>query len=240
MIIIPLQKLIIMKISFFSLLLLLPPVYGFSQDLSYDIYSANTNSITKVKLIGAMTFADICSGYPVNWIKEYISAEISTSSDSEIIKAESKNDVLSTDQMSILDNARIGTIITIDVKYKSRNSVTNIVETHNLNFTTTVVPEKEAEYSEGYEQLLKFIKENAINKISESDSKQMQQGKLKFIVDADGVIRDATLLISSSNPEIDKLLLDTIMNMPKWKPAETENGTKVKQVFEFKIGNMGC
>ena len=39
----------------------------------------------------------------------------------------------------------------------------------------------------------------------------------------------------------DKLLLEVINGMPKWKPAENAKGVKVKQDFEFIGGFMvGC
>ena len=47
---------------------------------------------------------------------------------------------------------------------------------------------------------------------------------------------------SSGDAATDKLLLKAITKMPKWKPAETTDGTKVKQAFEFSVNNdtPGC
>jgi len=44
---------------------------------------------------------------------------------------------------------------------------------------------------------------------------------------------------TSGDQKTDKLLLKAINKMPKWKPAENSDGIKVKQEFEFSVGNCG-
>ncbi|MFT4667667.1 MAG: hypothetical protein ACI9XB_004640 [Gammaproteobacteria bacterium] len=43
---------------------------------------------------------------------------------------------------------------------------------------------------------------------------------------------------SSIDENVNELLLETIQNMPCWKPAEYANGLKVKQEFVLTVGNM--
>ena len=109
-----------------------------------------------------------------------------------------------------------------------------------MHFEVTVVPEIEAEFIGGHEQLTQYLKENAIDKISETDSKTMQQAIVSFTVNEKGAITNAQISTTSGDPEIDKLLMKAITRMPKWKPAENAMGIKVKQDFQFTVGNGGC
>ena len=58
----------------------------------------------------------------------------------------------------------------------------------------------------------------------------------------EGKIADATISKSSGDAATDKLLLKAITKMPKWKPAQTTDGTKVTQEFEFVVydSKSGC
>lgn len=111
-----------------------------------------------------------------------------------------------------------------------------------IHYDVTVVPEVEAEYMTGTKELTEYLKKNAIDKISEATAKLLQPTIVSFTVNEDGKITDATVSKSSGDAATDKLLLKTINKMPNWKPAETTDGTKVKQTFEFSVnGNSkGC
>ena len=85
-----------------------------------------------------------------------------------------------------------------------------------------------------------YLKENGIDKISEKALGIFQQALISFTVDTDGNITDAEISQTSGDPETDKVLLDALNKMPKWKPAENSKGIKVKQEFEFSVGNGGC
>ena len=103
-----------------------------------------------------------------------------------------------------------------------------------------VIPEIEAEYVGGYQQLAKHIKENIINKISDNTPQQYQSGIVLFTIDENGEIKDTRISKSSGDLNTDKFLIKSVNKMPKWKPAENSNGIKVKQEFLFSFGNQGC
>ena len=136
----------------------------------------------------------------------------------------------------------MGSNIIVDVNYKYKNPVTNEINIHTMHAAVTLVPEIEAEYIGGYEQLRKYLKEKCIKKISELIPKQFQQGSVRFTVNEKGEIVNAEISMSSGDKAADKLLLDAINKMPKWKPAENSKGIKVKQQFQFSMGNGndGC
>lgn len=212
----------------------------FSQNLTYEVHGKYLRSIKKEKLNKANFVHDIIPYYPAQWIMSYVSVEILTTCDDKAMMATSKSDNLSTEQKKILNAVDLGTDIVINITYKYKNPVTDNIDIGTMNYSATLVPEFEAEYSGGHQKMTQYLEENAINKISDTTSKQIQQVIVRFTVNEEGEIANAQIFKKSGDPKIDQLLLDVITKMPKWKPAEDPKGIKVQQEFEFSAGNVGC
>jgi TonB family protein len=71
-------------------------------------------------------------------------------------------------------------------------------------------------------------------------SKEFQQGKVLFTVSEAGEIVNTKISKTSGDAKTDKLMIEAINKMPKWKPAENAKGIKVAQEFEFGVGRGGC
>ena len=230
-----------MKNSIITLFLLHLVLFGYSQDIPYDVRGTYNRPIVKEKLNKAKTLSDINPGYPSSWISREFSVVLMATCNGIVMEAESPNDTLSNEQISILKMADIGTDIVVDIKYNPKNSIIDDLDIRVINFTYSVVPEIEAEYFGGYELLKQYLKENAIDKISEPIAKQIQLATVRFTINEQGQIIDALISKSSEDEKTDKILLQAIREMPKWKPAENSNGIKVKQEFIFTVGNIvGC
>ncbi len=180
--------------------------------------------------------------YPAAWIDSYSSVEVSTVSNGTSMSAPGDNEILNEYQKDLLRTADLGSDVSINIIYKTDNSATREPMSSIIHYDVTVVPEVEAEYMTGTKELTQYLKKNAIDKISEATAKLLQPTIVTFIVNEEGKIADAQVVKSSGNAATDKLLLKTITKMPKWKPAETADGIKVKQAFEFSVsGNTkGC
>jgi len=228
-----------MKRATLTLLLFLFLKTGFSQDLNFNVSGFNARPVTKEKLNAAKTLSDINPGYPSSWITDYISSEISATRNGKIVKVSGTNDILNSEQRRILNSFDQGTDVLVEVKYKSKNAVTDKVVNLSVNFSVTIVPEKEAEYFGGNEKMKNYLKENAINKIPEPYAKDLQ-AVVRFIVNEEGDIAGARISRTSGDDKIDDLLLEAINKMPKWKPALDSKGIKVRQEFAFSVGNGGC
>ena len=215
---------------------------GLPRELSYGVRGNYERPVTKEKLDVAKSISDFIPDYPVNWITEYVSVEILAACNGKVMKAVSANDVLSAEQKNILKTVDPGTAIIINVKYRSKNTVTDNIENHTMNVSMMIVPEREAEYVGGKQQMKKYLKENVINKIYETIPGQFQDANaiVIFTVNEEGEIVNAKISKTSGDPKTDKLLVEAITKMPKWKPAENSKGIKVKQEFEFSVGNGGC
>jgi TonB family protein len=213
---------------------------SFAQDLNYEVHGKYIHPIKKEALVKAQSMSDLIPYYPSGWIAAYISTDIKTTKNGTPEMAAGINDQLSTEQKQILSSADLGSDVIITIKYKSKNQVTGNIDTGRSNYSATIIPETEAEYPGGNQQMTQYLKENAINKISESTSKQLQQALVGFTVNEKGAIANAQIIKTTGDPETDKLLLKVINNMPKWSPAEDLKGRKVEQEFEFSVGMGGC
>ena len=144
-------------------------------------------------------------------------------------------------QRGILKNADTGTDIVVNVKYNLKNSTATDGEVRLINFSYTVIPEIEAVYPGGDPVLKQYLKKNAIDKIAEPVANALKLTTVRFTINEEGQVTNARITTTSEDAKIDNLLLETINKMPKWKPAENAQGIKVKQEFEFRVGNsFGC
>ncbi|NTV82825.1 MAG: energy transducer TonB [Bacteroidales bacterium] len=231
-----------MKTPIIGLLFSLLVVTAFTQNLNVAVHGIYTNPITKEKLSKARSMADIISYYPSSWIESYNSAEITVISSSSTFSAKSANDILSKEQLKLISSLDFGTEIVINIGYQRMNPITNKTEDGNMHYKATVIPETEAVYSDGYEELTHYLKSNTVENISADDSKDLHQAVVRFTVDEAGEIVNANIFKSSGKPGIDKLLLEAINDMPKWRPAADSQGHKVRQEFEFTLSDSsdGC
>lgn len=229
-----------MKTTITTLLMILFFAIGFSQELRYEIHGKYTRGVSKEKLEVAKTMIDIRPGYPSTMIDDYTSTEISVTTNGKIMKAVGFNDTLSADQQTILQMADVGSDINVEVGYVHQNPVTLLPDIREMHFVLSVVPEVEATYPGGYQELSSYLKKSAIDKMPEGFSKENKLVVIGFTVTETGDIINARVSQSSTDPEIDRILLKAINRMPNWTPAENGEGAKVYQEFEFIVGNGGC
>jgi len=156
----------------------------------------------------------------------------------------SMSDKLTKEQKNILNSADPGTDLNIKIKYNYKNptdkSFGNDGEIRAGNLTVTVVPEIEAEYPGGYDQLTDYLIKNIINKFPEKKAAdKIQRAMVKFAINEEGQIVDVKMSRTSGDLNIDKLVVEAVNKMPKWKPAKTSGGAKTKQAFSIPLGNGG-
>jgi len=232
-----------MKKSFLSLAFLLLFVSGFSQDLKFDVHGKYRRAIHKETLSSAKTLADLISGYPSNWISAYTSVEIKGTSGGKTVSYTSTDDLLTNEQHLFLCSADLCSDVVINVKYTYNNGPSGKAENNQIHVTLTLIPDVEAVYSGGEEEMNTFIKQNAISRIPEATSKKITGAIFRFTVDENGEVGNIQLTRTTGDTTTDALLMETLRNMPKWKPAENADGTKVKQEFEFSLNGArsgGC
>jgi TonB family protein len=136
-----------------------------------------------------------------------------------------------------MNKADVGTDISVKVQYIPDNTLKHN-DVKEMTFSFVVDPESEATFYGGEQQLKKYLKEHGLEKISPANIKRYHLAAVKFTINEEGQVINAHVFESSKDEKVDKLLLDTISKMPRWKPAEYANGTKVKQEFVLLVGDM--
>ena len=94
-------------------------------------------------------------------------------------------------------------------------------ENASSKFDAVDIPEEMPEFPGGINELMKFLQENM--KYPEDATKEGKQGRVivRFVIDKDGTISDATVL-RSVYPSIDAEALRVVNAMPKWTPGKVK------------------
>ena len=198
-------------------------------------------SISRQQSVEAKTLLDLNKYYKPSWVKEYMSVEINTIHNGKIKKAKSPNDTLTEVQKENLLMADVGEDISVKVRYLPDNAlVENDVKEFNFHFI--IDPETEAHCAGGALQMKEYLIENVINKIPAGSLKQIDLAIVQFTIDEGGHVGNVQPYKSAyytyQDETIHNILMQAICNMPKWVPAEYSNGTRVKQDFVIRVGNM--
>ena len=226
-----------LNLTLFLLLLMLP---GFSKEPMYYVKGTYDRAVKKEVIADAKMISDLVPGYAKNWITDIISVELLVTNNGKVMKAEGKSETLNMQQKNLLNSVDLFSHIVINVKYRDENAATAKMDIRDMHVSLTVVPETEAEFVGGAEKMKKYLKENAVSKIDELTAEYMLNGIITFTVNEEGAISNVKITKSTGDPKIDDMLVAAINKMPKWKPAMNKNGVKVKQEFEFRVGNEGC
>ncbi len=105
----------------------------------------------------------------------------------------------------------------------------------------SIAPKHSAQYSEGNEAMINYLKENSVTDIAIARKDKMQPGKISFTVTYDGKIKDARISESSGYDSIDQKMLRLIAEMPgSWEPGMNSYGVRVDQALTFFFGFAGC
>ncbi|MES2513805.1 MAG: TonB family protein [Bacteroidota bacterium] len=232
-----------MKKIILTPLLLLSFISVFAQKPEFELHSQQSNPIKKEKLATAEVMSDIIPGYPTSWIMDYVSVSISGTCNGKTISAKGTNEKLTTEQKNILNTADLGTHIWVNIEYKCVNAVSQKLEISDMHYKTTYAPDVDAEYVTGNQKMTDYLNDQVLTKIPEAVSKALKLAMVNFTINERGEIDNAKISRTSGDATTDKLLLEAINSMPKWKPAKNSNGTAVKQNFEFILGGTvigGC
>lgn len=210
-------------------------------DFSFDIKKVYPAvSISKLELKAALSLKDLNSRYPSSWIRTYNSVEITTTHQGELKTSIGTDDTLTPEQFENLLSSDQGVEVNVKVSYIPENSLKDN-PAKELEFNFLVNPDIDANFPGGENQLKSYLEEQAIKNIPISVFSGYDLAVLKFTVNESGEITEAQVFASSKDDHTDKILLETICNMPSWEPASYSTGLNVQQDFAFLIGNMeGC
>ncbi len=207
----------------------------------YEVDSRFIANISKENLHNAKSIIDI---FPVDATKSMVSftnTKISLldkdGETSELGNGELLNDA----QLSLLQSTEYSTNFYITANCKQKINENGDLDDYNLVYYFTVIPETEAEFINGHEALMDFLKENSKAEVASIDKTQLQPGKLRFTVSKEGKVEQVNLESTSGFTCIDEKMIQLIKRLPgAWQPATNSKGEKVDQELVFSFGNIGC
>jgi TonB family protein len=215
---------------------------GFSQSLQFTVrgaytYGANSEALREVRFMRQIIPYNTSTG-----IVNYISTEVLAGCNGKEMRATGKGDTLTADQREVISQAEPGTDIVINIKYSFNNKIVQDKEVYTLQHVITVLPEVTASFA-SYKEMLKYLKENTVEKLCDPIYKKFPFATVRFTVNENGDVIGVRIDQSSEDIQVDEVLLEAIKHMPKWIPAQNSKGKKVKQEFQFTIGTnvkTGC
>ena len=209
-------------------------------DVLYKIDNRFLATITKEKLSTANAVSEIIpktadwSTYPVQVLK--VTVRHNGTETSEI----GDGLVLNEAQIKLLRSAKYNDNFSLNASCKGKHKYV-YQESYDLHYVISVTPEKEAEYSQGKEELISYLMENSKAQALTVVKDLVQPGRILFTVTAEGTIGNVVLNSSSGFAFLDLRLVELLNNLPeKWEPATNDKGEYVEQDLVFFFGSMGC
>jgi TonB family protein len=239
-----------MKKSMFTILLALVFITTYSQPrfFSFEHPGGRAAIVKKEKLKDAQLMRDLIPAYysPYwNTLMDRVSVEMSAICNGKELMIVSKSDTLNASQKNMLSKSDQGTEILVKIRFKLKNSVTKKSGANDkmevLEYALTSGPDVEAQFPGGDSRISSYLEVSVFKQVNETiTTDKLSQVAVAFSINEDGKAVHVKIYRSSADPEIDKLVLDAIVNMPAWNPAENSKGEKIKQNFIFSLGGTGC
>lgn len=226
--------------SFIDLFAFEPAKETPKMELFFSVRRKSNHRITKKELEKVTRLDDMVENYPDSWITEYRLVELTSYHNKNEKTARGEDDVLTPEQLTLIQSVEINDEIQVMVNFKSENIITKNLEDRELIVNITVAPFKEAEYSEGYENLIAYFIVNSKGKVPANIINEMDPSTISFVVNEKGEAENIEVTNSCGDSDVDHLFVDLLKNMPAWEPAEDEAGNKVKQQLQFNFGLDGC
>lgn len=159
----------------------------------------------------------------------------------EQIFAISETDIISEEQRSMLINCFSSADFLIRSSCDVKNTFNDEVYKDTLIYYLTMIPEVEAQYPGGIDNLNHYLKESLSQDIKWMDPKEVGPSRMRFNISKYGVLQNVRVENGCGIASIDSSLVEIIKNLPhNWTPAKDMAGNPVSQDFVFFYGQRGC
>ena len=96
------------------------------------------------------------------------------------------------------------------------------------------------EFKKDCDSFIKYLRHKTLESIAAENFTYRPQVILNFSINKNGEPNKIALTQSSGSKKIDKLIVESIKKMPKWKSIIDKNEGKVNSSFKLLIGHDGC
>lgn len=212
-----------------------------SSAIKYKMESRYFHTLSKSKLLTATSIREILPQKATLGINALHKVSIGLLNKEQNIIIQGADENLNKAQLELLETLTYSQGIFVKGFYREKSLYTSELEEKELIYYLTIVPEKEANYIDGYISFIDYLKSNSIEKTLSIDTKKLEPGRILFTVNSAGLIENIHLESSSGYKSLDQNLLELLATMPqKWEPAKDGNGKKVNQELVFFFGAEGC
>jgi hypothetical protein len=211
-------------------------------DFIYDV-GPRFNAIKKSNLDAVSSFSDFIEEEHAQRIVYYTSVSVIVlNGDKKTDRKETGNKgVFNSAQLKLLQSSDYSTNLLIWADYQEKSFHTGQLEYSTWTPYLSVVPEKQATYSDNMDSLKKFLQDKTEEVRAHVDPDKLQPAKLFFTVTKNGTITNVYLDRPSGYPLVDEKMIELITKAPgTWSPAENLKGEKVAQELVVSFGSMGC
>ena len=212
-------------------------------NIFYSVAPRFRHTVTKENLHRAKSIIDILPSEATQSIESYQSVKVSIiDNDHEIGTGEyGEGDKLNKAQLALLQSVNYSNHIFIKANYKIKDVYSGQLADRYLTYYITIVPEKEAQFADGYETLLRYIKTNSKEKTISVDQNILEPGKVSFTITKEGKVSNVKLTSTSGYSSIDQSLMNLMNKLPgKWNAATNSKREKVDQELVLFFGMDGC
>ena len=211
-----------------------------SGEMYFYINNNSRSNISKQDLKDAAFINDIDSNFPLSWISNYVSVEMTVSNQNTKRTAIGTSNLFTLEQKELLVSTVASDEVFIRVNHKMENAATGEMEDRHIDLNLTIVPEVEAEYINGNKELTDYLKVKSTERIPLDNRRLSKPMSVKFIVDKKGHVVEVRIIESSGNQNFDDVIVDLVNEMPNWNAAENGKGIKVEQEINITINQGGC
>ena len=200
------------------------------EEVVYDLASRFMMTISKEKLEKVTSVEQIDKQVDFDMVVSYDSVHVIVLDHEydfvEIAKGNTAE--FNEEQLALLHSAEYSTDILIRAHFKEDQKLGFIYD----NYTSphlTIVPEKQAEYSEGWDAVEDYIRENT--KTIPSTGEMLGPGKVRFTITAEGVVDEVFLDSSCGNKALNSKVIELIKNLPgTWTSGENEKEKSIARI----------
>ncbi|MCB0383277.1 MAG: hypothetical protein KDD05_08260 [Psychroserpens sp.] len=156
-------------------------------------------------------------------------------------KANGQSKAFTREQLDFLKALKYSTNFVLRVDFTEIDKASGQLINNYRSPYHTIIPEKQAVYSEGKDALKLFLKDNIQTELIGVNPEKLKPAKLYFTITETGSVKNIRLDRDSGYPEVDKKMIKLMNHLPgTWTPANNDKGEPVEQELVVFFGLMGC
>lgn len=209
-------------------------------DFVYNIDTRFIATITKEKLHAANSIREILPEKTTEPNVHYQDVKVSIFKQEKISQF-GGNAMLSAAQLNFMQSIDYSQNIVVEANSEIPTGFNDQTQLNYISYHMTVVPEQEAEYMDGMDALIQYLKTESLAAKAGVEKNQLKPGRLWFTITKEGEVANVKLDSSSAYPALDEKMQELMENLPgKWEPAKNSAGEAVEQELVFFFGMQGC